>query len=97
MTARIILFAEARDQLQVAAVMAETRDAYSRPAYGEVEWAKCAAILLGMGHNVEITSALLMSRLARFARDNHDATAEGFAQFLNTPAGLNGINYELAA
>jgi len=101
MTATIINFAEARVQLQVADVMRETRDAYSRPAYGEVEWAKCAAILLAQGHNVEITAALLESRLPRWARDDaadYEApTAEDFGRFLNSMAGLNALSHELAA
>lgn len=97
MSAQIIQFAEARDHLQVAEVMTLTADAYSRAAYGEIEWAKCAALLLSLGYSAGVASDLLMSRLTRFARDCYDATAEGFAQFLASPGGERGLAYELAA
>lgn len=101
MQAEVINFAEARAQLQVAEVMRETRDAYSRPAYGETEWAKCAAVLLGLGHSVEATVTLLVSRLTRWAREdavNYDApTSDDLVRFLNTPAGASTVERELAA
>ena len=101
MTTTIIELAEVRAQRQIATVMHETSDAYSRPAYGEVEWAKCAAILLAHGHSAEITAALLASRLMRWAREDaadYDApTSQDFERFLNTPAGLSAVSYELAA
>lgn len=101
MTATIINLADARSDLQVALVMDQTRDAYRRPAYGRVEWAKCAALLLSLGHSVEVAAALMESRLMRWAQDDaadYDApTADDLARFLNTPAGLNAISYELAA
>lgn len=101
MTATVIDFARVRLQLQVAEVLRETLDAYSRPAYGEIEWAKCAAILLGMGHSVEEAAALLASRVTRWARDDaadyEVPSSEDFLRFLSSPAGLNAVAYELAA
>lgn len=94
MTATII-------NLQVARVMIETHDAFSRPAFGDAEWAKCAAILLDAGHTVDEAAALLASRLTRWAREDaadYDApTAGDFARFLASPAGINALAYELAA
>jgi hypothetical protein len=94
MTATIINF-------QVAKVLAETLEAYSRPAYGEFQWAKCAAVLLDMGHTVEIAATLLESRLMRWTREDaisYDApTSDDLVRFLNTPAGVSAISYELAA
>jgi hypothetical protein len=101
MTATIINFAEARVQLQIAEVLRQTQDAYSRPAYGELEWAKCAALILELGHGVDVAAALLASRLTRWAREDaadYDApTASDLATFLRSTAGLNALSYELAA
>lgn len=101
MTATIINFAEARAQLDVVAVMEATKDAYSRPAYGGVEWARCAAVVLGLGYGVEVAAALLKSRITRWARedvaDDAAPTADDLARFLASPAGLNALSYELAA
>lgn len=101
MTATIIILAQARFQVQIAQVMTETRDAYSRPAFGNAEWAKCAAHFLTLGYSVEVTGALMESRLMRWTRENatqYDApTCADLCCFLDTPAGFNALQYEMAA